>query len=129
MSKKLYLNLPVKDTVKSRDFYTGIGFESKSEFSNPMSEAIVINSDTLLLLVREDFFKESTKRSLADTTVAAETLLAVEVESRKQVDGIVDKANEAGAEEIGEAFEHEGMYTRIFRDVDGHQFNIFAWVE
>lgn len=129
MSKKLYLNLPVKDTIKARDFYVGIGFETKAEFSNPMSEAIVVNDGTLLLLVKEESFAEAAKRKLVDTATAAEAVLAVEVDSRDVVDAIVGKANEAGGEEIGEAFAHDGMYTRIFRDLDGHQFNVFAWVE
>jgi uncharacterized protein len=128
MSKKLYLNLPVKDTIKARDFYIGIGFEGKAEFSNPMSEAIVVNDGTLLFLVKEDSFKEAAKRNAADTATMAETVLAIEVDSRETVDSFVDKAREAGGEEVGEAFEHEGMYTRIFRDLDGHQFNMFAWV-
>lgn len=128
MSKKLYLNLPVKDTVKARDFYVGIGFETKAEYSNPMSEAIIINDDTLFLLVKEDAFTQAAKRSAVDTATAAEAVLAIEVDSREQVDDIVNKAVQAGAQEIDEAFEHEGMYTRIFRDLDGHQCNIFAFV-
>lgn len=129
MSKTLYLNLPVEDTIKARDFYTGIGFECKAEFSNPMSEAIALNEGTIILLVKDDAFKDAAKRELVETATAAEAVMAVEVESRKVVDDIVDKVDEMGAKEIGEAFEHDGMYTRIFRDLDGHQFNIFAWIE
>jgi hypothetical protein len=129
MGKTLYLNLPVKDTLKARDFYVGIGFAAKKEFSNPISETIVINDGTLLMLVKEDSFKEAAKRGITDTKTAAETVLAVEVDTREAVDVIVDSAHDLEGEEIGEAFEHEGMYTRIFRDLDGHQYNVFAFVE
>jgi predicted lactoylglutathione lyase len=80
------------------------------------------------MLVKDEFFKEASKRNVADTTSTAEVVLAVQVDSRSEVDTIVNKANTAGASEVGEAFEHEGMYTRIFRDLDGHQFNIFTFL-
>jgi predicted lactoylglutathione lyase len=93
-----------------------------------MSETMIINDDTLLMLVKEVSFKEAAKRNAADTEASAETVLAIDVEIREAVDTMVDKANEAGGQEIGKAFEHEGMYTRIFRDLDGHQYNVFAFV-
>ncbi len=129
MSKNLYLNISVKDTQKALSFYTALGFETKKEQSNPMSETIIFNDGMLLMLVKEEFFKEAAKRDVADTETTAEVVLATEVESREAVDEIVDKANKAGGKEIGEAFEHDGMYTRIFRDLDGHQFNIFSFVQ
>ncbi len=128
MIKKLYLNISVKDTQKALAFYMALGFKTIKEQSNPMSETVVFSNDTLLMLVKEEFFKEASKRNVADMATTAEVVLATEVETREAVDEIVNKANEAGAEEVGEAFEHEGMYTRIFRDLDGHQFNVFAFV-
>lgn len=128
MTKQLWLNLSVKDPKKALDFYVALGFEAKQEFSNPMSETIVFNDSTLLMLVKNEFFIEASKREVASTTSTAEVVLATQVESRAEVDDIVDKANKAGASEIGEAFEHDGMYTRIFRDLDGHQFNIFTFL-
>lgn len=129
MSMKLFLNVAVKDTIKARDFYMSIGFECEKEFSNPISEAIVINAGTLLFLVKDDSFKEAAKRDTADTAIAAEVVLATEVDNRLVVDTIVNNAKKAGGHEVGEALENEGMYTRIFRDLDGHQFNMFAWVK
>jgi len=126
MSMKLYLNLPVTDALKARDFYVSIGFASKEGFSNSISETVIINDGTLLMLVKEEYFKEAAKRNIADAETTAETVLAIEVETREAVDTMLDKVREAGAKEIDEAFEHEGMYTRIFRDLDGHQCNIFA---
>lgn len=128
MAKQLWLNISVKEPKKALEFYTAIGFAARPEFSNPMSETVAINDGTLLMLVKDVFFKEAAKRDAADTASTAEVVLATQVDSRAEVDDIVDKANAAGAQEIGEAFEHEGMYTRIFRDLDGHQFNIFAFV-
>jgi predicted lactoylglutathione lyase len=128
MNKQLWLNVAVKDVKKAHEFYTALGFEAKTEFSNPMSETVVFNDGTLLMLVGNDFFKRAAKRDVADTKTFAEVVLATQVDTRADVDDIVDRANKAGAEEIGEAFEHEGMYTRIFRDLDGHQFNVFAFV-
>ena len=128
MPKTLYLNVPVEDAVAARDFYAGIGFEAKKDFSNPISETVVLSDGTLLMLVNNDSFKTAAKRDIADAATTAEVVMAIDVESREAVDTIVDKAVAAGATEVDEAFEHEGMYTRIFRDLDGHQLNIFAFV-
>lgn len=129
MKRQLWLNVPVENVKNALGFYLSIGFESKTEFSNQFSETVVYNEGTLLLLVQKDFFKQAASREVANTATSAEVILATEVESKKDVDDIVDKANLAGAQEINEAFEHDGMYTRIFRDLDGHQFNVFCFVE
>jgi predicted lactoylglutathione lyase len=128
MSKTLYLNVPVTDTAAARDFYTKAGFTINEEFSNPISETVVINDNVLLLLVNEASFKEAAKRDIADTTKVAETVLALELENRDSVDTLANGAVAAGAEELGDAFEHDGMYTRIFRDPYGHQFNVFTFL-
>ena len=128
MTRQLWLNVSVEDPKKALEFYTALGFEIKQEFSNPISETVSFNDGTLLMLVKNEFFKEAAKREVANTATSAEVVLATQVESREEVDALVDAANSAGGSEIGKAFEHEGMYTRIFRDLDGHQFNVFAFV-
>jgi predicted lactoylglutathione lyase len=128
VSKQLWLNLAVEDVKKAHEFYTALGFETKKEFSNPMSETIVFNEGTLLMLVDKGAFKEAVMREVADTKTAAEVVLATQVDSRNEVDDIADKAVKAGGKEVNEAFERDGMYTRIFRDLDGHQFNVFAFL-
>ena len=128
MAKVLWLNLSVENPKKSADFFAALGFEIKKEFSNPASETAVLNDGTQLMLVENKFFEEASKRKIADTTTHAEVVLATQVDNQGEVDEIVNKANKAGGKEVGEAFEHEGMYTRIFRDLDGHQFNIFAFL-
>lgn len=128
MQTTLYLNVPVNNTVKARDFYEHIGFEVKKDFSNPMSETIAVSQGTLLMLVTKESFETAAKRQIADAATTAELVLAIEVANREAVDAIVGKAVEYGAPEIDKAFEHEGMYTRIIRDLDGHQLNVFAFV-
>lgn len=128
MNKQLWLNICVKDPKKSLDFYKHVGFEAKSEFSSEVSETVVFNDGTLLMLVKDSFFSEAAKRGSVDTNTHAEVVLATQVEAKEEVDEIVSKAIEAGGTEVGKAFSHEGMYTRIFRDLDGHQFNIFAFI-
>jgi predicted lactoylglutathione lyase len=128
MTNHLWLNVPVKDPKKALAFYTALGFEAQLEFSNPVSEAVAFNDGVFVMLVKDDLFKEAAKRDIADTATTAEVVLATQVASREAVDTLVDKANKAGATEVGKPFDHEGMYTRIFRDLDGHQFNVFAFV-
>lgn len=128
MTKQLWLNIGVKDPKQSLTFYQQIGFAAKAEFSSEVSETIVINNGALLMLVKDVFFKEAAKRDIADTSRHAEVVLATQVETKEEVDTIVTKAVQAGGTEVGEPFAHEGMYTRIFRDLDGHQFNVFVFL-
>lgn len=124
---KLYLNIPVKNTAEARNFYEQAGFVINKEFSNPMSETVVINDNVMILLVNEEDFKKAAKRDVA-ASGTAEVVMALELDSRADVNKLVDAAVAAGAEEVGEPFEHDGMYTRIFRDRYGHQYNIFVFL-
>lgn len=125
MSKSIYINLPTKDVAAAREFYTKTGFSVNEEFSNDQNAMINIDERIILMLVAEDFFKQNTKREIADTKTVSEVGLAIEVGSREEVDKIVDAAIAAGATQEG-TIDGDGMYSRGLSDLDGHRFDILC---
>jgi predicted lactoylglutathione lyase len=60
----------------------------------------------------------------ADTAVAQEVALALEVAGRERVDELADAAVSAGGQASGEPQDEGFMYSRSFRDLDGHLWSV-----
>lgn len=123
MSKQIYVNLPVKDLKVAREFYTKTGFKVNEDFSNEQAIAVCLD-DLYFMLLTEDFYREASKREIADATKVSEVLVAISVDSKEEVDAFLDAAHAAGAEKVADEMAEEGIYSRTFRDPFGHQFNI-----
>ncbi len=119
MSKQLFINLPVKDVDKAKAFFTGIGFKFNEQFG-----AVVINDTAYVMLMTEEFLSSFSKKAITDTAKSSEFAIAVAVESKEEVDQIVDKALAAGAKPAGEPNGDPSMHNRGFYDLDGHQWEV-----
>ncbi len=75
------------------------------------------------MLITDEFFSTFTDRPIADGKTA-QVLLAIEVESKKNVDELVAKAIETGGSRYREAVDHGWMSYDTFADIDGHQSKI-----
>ena len=54
----IYINLPVKDLEVTRTFWTKLGFEFNSQFSNDKGICMVLKKDTIcVMFLQEDFFQ------------------------------------------------------------------------
>jgi uncharacterized protein len=124
MAKKMFTNLPVKDLPASIDFFTKLGFTFNPQFSDKNGTCMIAGDDAFVMLLAEDFFKTFTKKELADATTTTEVITAITVDSREEVDTMVDAALTAGATPSNEASEQEFMYTRSFQDLDGHLWEV-----
>jgi uncharacterized protein len=125
MATQLFLNLPVKDLPKSREFFTRLGFEFNDEFSDDNAASMVLSDDGYVMLLAEEFFKTHVKKEIADTGKTIEAIAALGVESRERVDDIVEKAVANGGVEPNEAKDEGFMYGRGFYDLDGHFWEVF----
>lgn len=120
----IYINLPVKNLTKTREFWTKLGFGFNEQFSNEQAACLVLNEGSMYaMLITHDFYKTFTNRPIADGSTT-QVLLAVEVESRAKVDEILKTALENGATRYREAADHGWMYYDSFADPDGHQWEI-----
>jgi uncharacterized protein len=124
MSKYIYVNLPVKDLERSKEFFTRLGFSFDPRFTDDKAACLVIGENIYAMLLTEPFFKQFTKKEICDSTKYTEVLIAIDRESREEVDTLVRKAIEAGGSQYSEPRDHGWMYQNTFADPDGHQWEV-----
>lgn len=121
---QIYVNLPVKDVQKTREFWTKLGFSIDEQFSDDKAICVIMKKDHIYtMFLNEDFFSTFTNRPIAkgDTT---QTLLAIGVNSRNEVDQMVKTAVESGGSVYSDPRDHGWMYQHAFSDLDGHQWEV-----
>ncbi|HEY7386596.1 MAG TPA: VOC family protein [Beijerinckiaceae bacterium] len=128
MSTKVFVNLPVKDLQKSMAFFEALGFTFNPQFTNDNAACMVISEHNYAMLLRHEFFKGFVTKPIADAHNSTEVLIALGLESRAAVDGMVAKAVKAGGKEPRPMQDHGFMVQRTFEDLDGHIWEAF-WMD
>src|ERR1044071_97176 len=119
-ARKLFLNPAVRDLVKSKEFFSALGFSFNPKFTDDKAACMIVSDDVFVMLLTEPFFKTFTRRDICDTSQGTEALLALSCDSRAQVDEMVRKAVAAGGQHAMERQDHGFMYGWSFYDPDGH---------
>lgn len=125
MPRQLFVNLPVQDLDRSVRFFTALGFEFNPQFTDENATCMIIGSDCYAMLLVEKFFSTFTDKAIADTAGHAEVINAIGLDSREQVDAMVDKALASGGSAFAEPKDYGFMYQRSFQDPDGHLWEVF----
>ena len=120
----IFVNLPVKDLEKTKDFFSKIGFEFNEQFTDKNAACLVIGDNIFAMLLTEDYFKTFTKKDLSNAANTTEVILALSAESREQVDHIVNAALAAGGSTSNDPVDHGFMYGWSFQDPDGHLWEV-----
>ncbi|MEO6731096.1 MAG: VOC family protein [Ferruginibacter sp.] len=128
MATKIFVNLPVNDLNRSKEFFTKIGFTINPQFTDETAASVVITEDIYAMLLTHKKFKEFTKKEIADATKTTEVITCLSFESKGQVNELIDKALNAGAIETREPMDYGFMYGRSFNDLDGHIWEII-WMD
>jgi predicted lactoylglutathione lyase len=124
MAMKTFINLPVKDLERTREFFGKLGFTFDPQFTDENSTRMIVSEDTSVMLLVEPFFQSFVAPdAVVDTSKAREVIVGLSAESREQVDDYAEKAATAGAQALGEPDDQGFMYMRGFRDLDGHQWS------
>jgi predicted lactoylglutathione lyase len=124
MPMQAFVNLPVKDLPNSTKFFTALGFSFDPMFTDDNATRMIVNDETSVMLVTEPFFRQFIEpQQIADTAAHREVLIGLSADSRGEVDALLGKATEAGAQDLGEPQDDGFMYMRGFRDLDGHQWS------
>lgn len=124
MTMQTFVNLPVKDLAKAREFFTALGFSFDPEFTDENATRMIISDDTSVMLAVEPFFRGFIEpQEIADTSRSREVIVGLSAESREHVDELAETALAAGGEPLGEPDDQGFMYMRGFRDLDGHQWS------
>lgn len=124
MTKELWLNLPVKDLKKSKEFFTKIGFSFKDREMENMIAMEVGEKKVAVMLIKESTFKNAAQNEITNTKQSSEILISFDAESREEVDELAKKVKAAGGTIFSKAAEIQGwMYGCGFADLDGHRWN------
>lgn len=118
------MNLPIKDLKKTRDFWTKLGFSFNEQFSDDKALCLILNDGLIYsMLITHEMFSTFTNRPISDGTTT-QVLIAIQVDSREEVDRIVKLAIENGGTRYREPVDHGWMYYDCFADLDGHQWEV-----
>ncbi|UPK47134.1 VOC family protein [Paenibacillus pabuli] len=123
-SKQIFVNLPVKDLKKSVDFFTKVGFEFNVNFTDESATCMIIGDNIYAMLLVEDRFQSFISKKISNAADTAEVIVALSVESREQVDLIVQAALDAGAKPYNDPQDHGFMYGWSFQDLDDHLWEV-----
>ncbi len=127
-SRKLFVNLPVRNLDKTVEFFTKLGFRFNQQFTDEKATCMIIGEDAYAMLLVEKFFSTFTKKRIADTATFTETICAFSVSSREEVDQLADTALASGGSKAMDPQDHGFMYVRSFYDLDGHLWE-FIWMD
>jgi predicted lactoylglutathione lyase len=128
MSRKIFVNLPVKDLKKSMEFFRGLGFSFNPQFTDETAACMVISEDIYAMLVTHPKFEGFAPNPICDATRNTEVLVCLSCDGRSEVNTIADKAVAGGGKNAGEPMDYGFMYGRSVQDLDGHVWE-FMWMD
>jgi predicted lactoylglutathione lyase len=124
MISNIFLNLPVKDLEKSKKFFEAIGGKVNQQFTDETASSIILGGNIFCMLLTHAKFREFCPKEIIDTRKNAEVLIALGVDSKEEVNRIVDAAIKAGGKETRPPADYGFMQQRVFEDLDGHHWEV-----
>ncbi|QHA90889.1 VOC family protein [Bacillus sp. N1-1] len=120
MLMELWMNLPVKDLEKSKAFFYNIDFSVRS-IGDGVQVAVGASK---VMLFPASKFETFTHHKGADPRKTTEVLFSIGVDSREEVDELVEKVEKAGGAIFAKPGLTDGwLYGMGFIDLDGHRWN------
>ncbi|MCH4827237.1 extradiol dioxygenase [Planococcus halocryophilus] len=126
--KQLWINLPVHDLNRSKEFFRSIGvpiMENRHE-TDQMVGLVVGNPQVQIMLFPDEQFKRFTQNDLTDTNESTEVLFSISVDTKEELDETIGKVKQAGGFVFSEPTERNGLYGAGFADLDGHRWNLLV---
>jgi predicted lactoylglutathione lyase len=126
MTKKIWLNLPVKEVAKSKIFFSKMGFSFNEQHDSAHSTCMMIGeTNFVIMLFEESVFGSFAQNKITDTKTSTEILISIDAENREEVDEFAKKVIAAGGTLFSKPAENQGwMYGCAFADLDGHRWNV-----
>ena len=127
-SRKIFVNLAVRDLKKSMAFFSALGFSYNPKFTDDNAACMIVSEEAFVMLLTEPYFKTFTRREPCDTSRHTEGLFAISCVSRAEVSEMVNKAIAAGGTHAMDSQDHGFMYAWSFYDLDGHHWEVL-WMD
>src|SRR5215468_9058230 len=74
---KIFVNLPVKDLPKAKDFFGKLGFKFNSQFTDTTAACMVVSEKGYVMLLTHGKFKAFVPQAIADANQSTEVLVAL----------------------------------------------------
>ena len=126
MIKGIFVNVPVSDVQKSREFFEGIGFKVLERFTGPHSVCLLLHDDIKIMLSDKNQFEMMLGKPAADSRTS-EVLISLTCDSAENIKLITEKALARGAKKVNDFDENEHMYSWAFEDLDGHLWDLHCF--
>ncbi|HEU5240121.1 MAG TPA: VOC family protein [Pyrinomonadaceae bacterium] len=125
---KIFVNLPVRDLDKAKDFFAKLGYGFNAQFTDDTAASMIVSDHIYVMLLTHDKFQQFTPKEICDATKSSEALICLSCESRAKVDEQVRKAVAAGGTTYTAAKDYGFMYGHGFQDLDGHIWELI-WMD
>lgn len=122
--RKIFVNLPVKDLPASTRFFEGLGFAFNPNFTDETAACMVVSDTIFVMLLTHARFRDFLTGEISDTSKGTEVLTCLSVESREEVDALVEKAVAQGGTPWKPPIDQGGMHGGSFQDLDGHVWEL-----
>lgn len=128
MAKAVFINLPIGNLKASMAFYDALGFKNNPQFTNDAAACMVYSDTIYVMLHSHPSWRRFTQRPIPPSS-SSEVMLALSVDSIKEVDTMNDIAQaNGGTADINPKQDLGFMYSRAFTDPDGHIWEPF-WMD
>ncbi|UKT65320.1 VOC family protein [Pedobacter mucosus] len=127
MTKSIWINLPVKDIAKSKNFFLALGFKLNLEYGSREDSACILigESNFVIMLFEESLYESFVDKKLAENKSGTEVLFSFDAESVEEVNEMAEKVVAAGGTLYGKPGYKDGwMYGFGFIDLDGQRWNM-----
>lgn len=123
--KQIFINLPVSNLEKSKEFYTQLGFESYPLFTFEDQKCMAWGEQILIMLHSKEFFdtKNNLKIDIKKQLIPSFTL---PVESLEKMNEIIKNGLKAGGFEPNPMIDEGFMQIRTIEDLDGYSWSIIC---
>ena len=125
MEKQLFVNLPVKNLERSIEFFKKLGFTFNKQFTDNNGAMMIVNENSSVMLLTEEFFRSFTKKPIGDIKSSPQVIMAITEYNKTDVGNQAERVEAAGGRIIDRFTEPEGMYGIHFEDLDANLWEIF----
>lgn len=125
---KLFVNIPVADLQRSVTFFEALGFSFNAQFTDATAACMLVGEDAYFMLLTRDKFAGFARRAIGEPWDDTSAIFALSVDSRGEVDEMVNKAVAVGGAHAAPPQDHGFMYGSSFFDPDGHHWEVF-WMD
>lgn len=122
--KQLFINLPVSDVEKSKDFYLSLGFKVNPLFTDEHQKCMVWTDTVYVMLISKEKFPEFSNDSIKRIKGDYQVYFTLRVESENELNKLIDNGLKTGGIEPMEAKDYGFMKLRKIEDFDGHIWDV-----